>query len=83
MLSSESLNQLSPCPGMQHREARQPSLMRQVSLPDINVLADLWDEMPEDFLALDDPQKEGGLGGLPSQPSLGPRQTSLARYNAV
>lgn len=67
---------------MQHREGRlgrQPSMMRQVSLPDINVLADMWDEMPEDFLNLDDAQKEGGLGDLPSQPSLGPRQTSLAR----
>ena len=57
--------------------------MRQVSLPDINVLADFWDEMPEDFFALEDPQKEGGFGGLPPQPSLGPRQASLARYDPV
>lgn len=54
--------------------------MRQVSMPDLNELADLWDEFsPEDILDLENPPKDQCLQ-LPSQPSLGLRQYSIARY---
>jgi len=58
--------------------------VRQVSLPDINELADIWGDLSDEF-ALDlDPLKDAPLGsllpGLSSQISLGHmRQGSFAR----
>ena len=61
-------------------------MVRQVSLPDINELAELWGDLPDEF-ALDlDPLKDTPMGmgsllpGLTGQMSLGlMRQGSLAR----
>ena len=61
-------------------------MVRQVSLPDINELAELWGDLPDEF-ALDlDPLKDGALPmgsllpGLTGQMSLGLiRQGSIAR----
>lgn len=76
----ESVGQTCSC--LVQRDNRQPSLLRQVSLPDRNVLADLWDEINPDELLLDPDSKEPGSGvlQLPPQASLGLRQSSAARY---
>jgi hypothetical protein len=61
------------------------NMVRQVSLPDIAELADLWGDLPDDY-ALDlEPLKDismGVLPGLSSQVSLGLRQGSFARLVA-
>lgn len=68
---------------MQLREQRQTSFMRQVSLPDINELADIWGELSSDVtFDLDNLQKDAPPGLQPNllQSNLSLRQSSLAKW---